>query len=90
MPWIPSDVRHENVGSLTFPAKKGRVDAAYFSSIDVAAHCSERGYAVKLFCEDEASNVTCMPYLVALLKISLVAIVPMGMCVAEEPDAFHA
>ncbi len=87
--WIAANVCHQDVCAFACPSKSLSEESSHVAPVAVAINSSQWAELLQSHGHFQRTNVAGMPYLVARLKVLQVAVVPKGVGVAKQTDAFH-
>ena len=87
---VATDVGHQYVCPLTGPSQFLGVKPAKVTTVTIAEDSTERTEILQTHGQLKRTDIAGMPDFVARLKIFQIAIIPIGMCVAEKSDAFQS
>ncbi len=86
MPGVASDVGEQDLGLFTAEAEELGEHATQLSAVAVAYDCSQGTKGSEAVGDLGGADVACVPYLIALCKVLYIAVIPIGVGVAEEAD----
>lgn len=86
---ITADVFNQHIDFLTLETQNFGVEQTKVATVTIAANSPERPESGQALCQFCGADVTCVPYLVTSFKVIQIAVIPIGMGVADDADPFH-
>jgi polyphosphate kinase len=86
---IAADMFHHHFGIVHRESVNERIELTYLLPVAIAVHRPERFKFRQPFRHAQRTDITGMPYLVALLEILLIAVVPPAVSIRQQSYSLH-